>query len=462
MKIARGQQTSTLTYGWIALGLFAVVAALLGGSSRYDAVQITVLRPLAALFLIPALYFFSREKLADLKTPAMLLGLLALWMVIQLIPLPPGIWQSLPGREPVAAMGAQVGQPDLWRPISMVPSRGYNALFSLLLPGTALLLFAAMGARRAMPFLVLIGLGAANALLGILQVVSGESRALFFYEITNFGSAVGFFANHNHSAVFAALTLLVIAYVMTSAAFAINRPWQRFLLGAVYLLVLLVALVGGSRAGLLTTIMAVAASGFLFRTAWKNQQQTNVREVGRLPVRPGLVFGAIAIGLVAIVGMFAIFDRIPALARVTEAGTFEGLRWILLPVLREMVMTYGLFGAGFGSFEELYHIHEPASLMFPSYVNQAHNDLAQLIIEGGLPAVAILIAFLVWAARAMRDVVRSGHDRLSKLVFWLTTFAIIIFASLFDYPLRTPLFQVIAIWLVAILSVERATAIAHR
>lgn len=460
MKITRGRYNPSALhgpkYGWVVLALFAVVAALLGGSSRFDAVQIAALRPLGALFLLPALYWLSREKLADFRTPAILLGLLTLWMAIQLIPLPASVWQSLPGRGPVAAMGEQLGQADLWRPISMVPSRGYNALFSLILPVTALLLFAAMGVRRIIPFFLLIAIGGINALLGILQVIGGDSRALFFYEITNFGSAVGFFANQNHSAVLAALTLSCIAYAMTSRTFSITRPLQRFVLGAVYLLVLMAALVSGSRAGLLTTILALGVSAFLFWNAWRNQNYSVKRGHAELAIRPVWVIGIAALALIVIVLLFASFDRIPALARVTEGGAFEDLRWSLLPVLQEMIAAYGLVGAGFGSFEEVYHIHEPASLMFPSYVNQAHNDVLQLVMEGGVPALAIFGAFLVWVARSLRDVVRSGNDRLAKLVFWITIFTIIIFASMFDYPLRAPLFQIVAVWLVAMLAVERA------
>lgn len=453
----RGDQSSL---GWIFLALFALTVAIFGGSSRVDAMQMVALRPVAALFLIPALYYLSKDRLTDLKAPAILLGLLAVWMALQLVPLPSGVWQALPGREPLAAAGIQMGQTDLWRPISMVPTRGYNALFSLLVPIVALLLFAAMSARRSVPFLVLIALGSANALLGILQVIGEPNGPLYLYAITNFGSAVGFFANHNHSAVFSALTLLLIAYALTSQAFAISRPWQRFALAALFLLVLLAALVGGSRAGMLTTLLALGASGFLFWNAWRDRGQRSKR--GQTPsVRPAIVLGIVAAALVGLVAIFTAFDRVPALARVTDAGTFEDLRWSLLPVLREMAMTYGLLGSGFGSFEEVYHIHEPAALMFPSYVNHAHNDLAQLIIEGGIPALSILLVFLIWLARTLRDILKFGSDPLAKLVFWLAIFGIIIFASLFDYPLRVPLFQLVAVWLVAILAVERRNARAH-
>ena len=98
MKIIRSESFAAVRHGWVALALFAAVVAIFGGSSRFDAIQLAALRPLAALFLIPAIYFFARDRVADFRTPLVLLLLLAGWMAIQLVPLPPGIWQSKPRR----------------------------------------------------------------------------------------------------------------------------------------------------------------------------------------------------------------------------------------------------------------------------------------------------------------------------------------------------------------------------
>lgn len=463
MKMIRSRDARSankeLTYGWVVLALFAAFIAVLGGSSRTDVTQLAGLRPAAALFLIPALYFISREKLVPLRTPAILLGILTVWTAVQLVPLPSGLWQALPGREPITDLGRQLGQTEIWRPISMVPARTLNALAGLVVPIAGLLLIAAMGVGRRTVLAVLIGLGALNAVLGILQVVGGPQSPLFFYSVTNFGSAVGFFANHNHSAVFSSIILVTIAYFLTNRQFGMVHQFQRLGLGALFLLLLLVALIGGSRAGLLTTIMALGTSGFLF---WDRRRSDNTKPgaaAGRFTIKAPMAFGTAALAAAGMIVLFVVFDRIPALNRVTETTEFEDLRWSLFPILREMAGSYWLFGTGFGSFEEVYHIHEPAELMFSSYVNQAHNDLAQMTIEGGLPALLVLAGFVAWLTASFRRILKSdvaGHrSAVGALAFWLTVFVIILFASLFDYPLRAPLFQLIAVWMVAALALER-------
>ncbi len=74
-----------------------------------------------------------------------------------------------------------------------------------------------------------------------------------------------------------------------------------------------------------------------------------------------------------------------------------------LPVLFEMAKSHFVLGAGFGSFEWLYKMWEPDHLLMTSYFNQAHNDPIQLIIEGGLPAIAIFIRIRVDTFVAQRS-----------------------------------------------------------
>lgn len=459
MKIIRSESFAAVRHGWVALALFAAVVAIFGGSSRFDAIQLAALRPLAALFLIPAIYFYARDRVADFRTPLILLLLLVAWMAIQLIPLPPSIWQALPGRGPEAEMGAALGMNDIWRPISMVPSRTLNALASLVVPITGFLLVASLGASRRTLIILIVAIGSANAALGLLQIVGGNPDPLYFYEITNRGSPVGFFANHNHSAVLSALTLVAIAYSIAMPEMGFSAALPRIGLGALFLLVLLSALVGGSRAGLLTMVLALLASGFLLWLAVRVFAHKRIRHGGQTEIRVQAKW-ILALAAVAIVGIVAVFisaDRIPALERVAASGSFEDLRWGLLPTLGTMILSYGLLGSGFGSFEEVYHIHEPDSLMISSYVNMAHNDWAQLLIEGGIPAIAILALFCFWLVRTLASTPWSGPAGFGRLVFWLSVGAIIAFGSLVDYPLRAPLFQLVAIWLVALLCVERAT-----
>jgi O-antigen ligase len=88
------------------------------------------------------------------------------------------------------------------------------------------------------------------------------------------------------------------------------------------------------------------------------------------------------------------------------------------------------------------------------YINQAHNDWVQLIIEGGVVVALILLSLLVWMARAIVAISLSRAARV-RGIFWIGVFAIISAASMIDYPLRTPLFQVVAIWFLLALSRDR-------
>lgn len=455
MRIRREENTKS----WAAIALLAAVVAFLGGSSRPDAVQIIALRPLAALFLMPAFYWITRERMADFRTLLIIAALLAVWTAIQLIPLPPFIWQSLPGRDPVSAIGEALGMTSVWRPISLVPARTLNALVSMLVPITGLLLAIALGIRPTVLLLSIVGLGILNGALGILQVLGGHDSALYFYEITNRGAPVGIFANQNHSAVFGSVCLLVVGYLLTVRLSYFESRWYRAGLIATWLFLLVSALIGGSRAGLLTTFLALLAIGFMF---WSVKDSSHDdRGAGgwrRILSNKAALLGGFAVLIIGMIAVFWLFRRVPALDQLTEIGDFEDFRFYLWQPLAKMVADFWLFGSGFGSFEEVYHIYEPTELLFPFYVNQAHNDWVQLLIEGGLPAVLLLIAVGFWMVNRIKCVFAEDSRGLPKVVFWSAVLAIICFASLVDYPLRTPIFQLAAVWLLVAFSHDDSVA----
>ena len=447
-------QTLRPVTAWVWLVLFALVVAFLGGSSRPDIPQIAVLRPLAALFLIPALYTLSFADLGRAKLLVWLTGMLAVWMAIQLIPLPPSVWQSLPGREAVSNLDRILAIDDTWRPISLVPSRGWNALASLIVPLTALLLALAMRAKARMLLILVAGLGALDAMLGLLQVMGSQSSPLYYYAITNRGSPVGIFANENHSAAFSAVALLVIAYLGLTSREQREKAWLRLAYAPLFAVVLLSIVVSGSRAGFALGSLALVVSCIMAWLAITQQEQT--RNTGKVQTwlveHPKLVLGAFVATIVVVLGAFVGMDRASGFDDTFSQNAFEDLRWSLFPVLQQMAGTYWGLGIGFGSFEEAYHIFEPTSVLMASYVNQAHNDWLQLVIEGGLPAIVMLGLLLLWVAKSLISMIGGPGKDAKRLLMFGFAFAIIAGSSLVDYPLRAPAFQAIAVWLLLSLS----------
>lgn len=451
---------------WAMIGLFALAVALLGGSSRPDAVQIAALRPLSALFLIPALYLLTVEQVSRARFLVAILGVLAIWMALQLIPLSPSVWQSLPDRDIIADLDRMTGLEGMWRPLSLVPTRSYNALAAIIVPVSALVIALAARLRLADILMLIAMLGFADAVLGIAQVVTGQSSPLYYYASTNEGFPVGIFANENHSAVFSSLTLLVIARLgFDKPLFAEIRgqgQGVRILLAAVYLVVLFAVMISGSRFGILAALIAIASSAAMFyvfnqasNAATKRQRHTSPLQKWANRNQRKLTAGLIII-VAAPVVLIGMSENAPGVEGVFSESVLEDLRWQLWPTLQTMMATHWLFGTGFGSFEEVYHIYEPTALLLPVFVNHAHNDFAQLLIEGGLPAVALAAALLVWLLLGLLGIVRAGGAKRAIALFWATAIAIVIGASAIDYPLRIPAFQAITIWLLLGFTYETA------
>lgn len=448
-------------FGWLTLALFAVLVALLGGSSRSDAIQIAALRPLSALFMIPAVYLITTAQLREARVVVLLLALWTVWLAAQLVPLPAGLWQSLPDRDLIARLDELTGIEGVMRPISLVPSRGINALAALIVPVAALCLALSMRMRSRDLLLVIAALGVFDALLGIAQVALGGSGPLYFYAVTNEGAPVGIFANENHSAVFSAVVLLVLVRLGIDAGLKARAAGVGIAISAAFLVVLLAVTISGSRAGFGVALVALAATTVMvyFSVSQHRHSLGSRRPRGLLAEwmirNPGkLLAGALAI-VAALVVLLVFSDRTPGLEGAFSKNALADLRWQLWPTLETMMSRHWMLGIGFGSFEEAYHIYERTELLQPIYINQAHNDWAQLVIEGGFPAVALAGALLVWILRSVREIGVTRIDQRSTAVFWGAIVVIIALGSVVDYPLRAPVFQAVAMWLLAALAFDR-------
>jgi O-antigen ligase len=135
-----------------------------------------------------------------------------------------------------------------------------------------------------------------------------------------------------------------------------------------------------------------------------------------------------------------------------------------LPTVLSMITDYFPFGSGLGGFDPIFRIHEPFELLKPTYFNHAHNDFLEIAIDAGLPGLALLLAALCWwgwaSVRAWRT--GSGSDamlaRLGSAMLLL-----VLLASIFDYPARTPaimsLVAIAGVWLSGCSGARRASSL---
>jgi O-antigen ligase len=419
-------------FSFACAGVF-LIALLLGGATRTE-----VLAPdLAGLAAIPLLgWAVWRLRTAPFgifeRWPMAILAGCFLVGLIQLIPLPPAVWTLLPGRPPIAADLAAAGLSPGWAPISLSPQATAAALLALI-PAAALFLalrtLSQSGRRRLV--LVLLLMAVASAVIGGLQVLGGPQSPLRFYAVTNPEPAVGFFANRNH---LAALFVCAIPFAAAEALeAATRRPAGRVKLALMLALMALCAAgvaMTQSRAGIL--LLGLAMVGALALT-WRSGLVKGAVLAGRAPIVLGALALLVVLSAVAAPLLFGqTFDRF-------DSGLTGDLRLNAAGVTARAIFDYAPFGSGLGSFVPVYMMAETPASMQNTYINHAHDDWLELLLEGGVLVLAVMLAFLYWLGRASWRAWRrdrpsgGGVARAASLAVGL-----LLVHSLVDYPLRGP------------------------
>jgi O-antigen ligase len=432
----------------VIASLFFLALMFLGGASRADAASQPFVRLAAVLLGAGALLLPGPGLSRTLPGPTAFVGLFALLIALQLLPLPPEVWGSLPGRQIFARLDQLAGLGNIWRPLSIDPDRTLNALLALTVPATTILIFSRFPHERWFLLLcIMLSVVAVSALFALGQA-SGRLDALYLYRVTSEGAPVGLLANRNHQAFLLAMAFPIMG---AFAAYPLRKP-PRFdprpaiaILGGLFLAPLV--LVTGSRAGLLLMGVGIVAALILY-FAGRTRVEQNVDP--RLKHRPWLATRRIQIGVIGGIGVIGLamvltvlLSRAEALQRVLNLEIGQDQRARLFDLLVSMTGQYMPWGVGFGTFDPVFRMHEPFSNLGPRYLNHAHNDWIELGVEGGVPAYLLLAAFIVWFCwRTARHWIR-GQRRQSRaeLLGRLGSILIIMLgtASLSDYPLRTPL-----------------------
>jgi O-antigen ligase len=425
-------------YTVVVATLFLVILGAFGGASRADELQQAVVRGAALVAIAAALWPLDFSGFRDARGPIAAILIAYLLLIAQLVPLPPGLWQRIPGHAPYFAVARETGSLG-WRPLTLSPDLTLNAIAGLL-PATALGLLALMLDLRGRILAAywLVGIACASAVLGLIQLASGGT-AFHLFRTSSADSAVGLFANRNHQAVLMACSLPVVAAL---AAIRLREGGSSGrILGAAASIAALMAIAiaaTGSRMGLLLGAIGLASGAAILALC------ANWKAVAR-PVRPAYWVAGIAAALAVIVPISILIARSGAIERLTSSQAIDETRVVALRPMLQAAWSFMPFGAGFGTFEPVYQQFEPYSLLSTIYLNQAHNEPVQLAIEGGVPALALLFLFLLWWLRSSVLAVRSRESaaRRAMAMAAVSVTLLVMLSSLVDYPLRTPLLSAV-------------------
>lgn len=427
---------------FVLCALFLVLL-IAGGASRADATGQVVIRCAAWLALIVTALFADFTESRGIWPLAVILFLAVLLVVLQIIPLPPAVWQNLPGRERIVDAAVLSGQPQPWRPLSMVPGATRNAGWSLVVPVAVFVLANGLRQRECSWLLtVVLALVIACMLVGLLQF-SGASFDNPFVNDSP-GQVSGLFANRNHFALFLAMgCLLAPAWALEKGATA-NLRWL-IALGLVVVFVLTI-LATGSRAGMALGMIALGVGLALVRHDVGRALQRQPR--GRFY----LILIAVLFALIIPVLFSISAGRAGSIDRMLTVGLEHDMRGRGLPIVLNMVRDHLPWGTGIGGFDPLFRMYEPFALLKLTYFNHAHNDWLEIALDAGMPGVALeILAVLWWSMMSVRAWRAGSEEEHIRAKLGSALILLVFIASLFDYPARTPIIMALlmlsAVWL---------------
>lgn len=380
-------------YSVHGIGLFLLTCLLLGGGTDAGLTNDYILQFLALPFVLVFALSFPRQSV-DWLINMLVWAILAV-LVMQLIP----------------TFGIN-GRPFV---VSIDGGRTLNsALLVLVWLACFHVIMRKSPAKHDLIVLYILIGTLLNFFLSFLQFASGGSSGLG--QLFEYQNKAGFFANENH---LAALFYVSVPLIVATC----SRLEIRFLEIPILVSLLCFQFVVGSRAGVALTLLSVLASYAL---------------LSRLSLIR-LVLGVTAI-LAALTGLWLISAELWSTGGgALDRGTFAAKTW-------QAALDHAPLGIGFGNFTLIYPRYESIGELAAKYVNHAHNDYLELLLEGSLLAFLLIAAYFVLLARRLFTAQLSGLQKGAALAI-----CFLLAHSLVDYPLRTMALGVLFATLNAIL-----------
>lgn len=421
-------RTPIAPWSLVPASLVATSVVFGGGGSVNPAAELVLELCFCGILLVPVLFpAVSRGMVAPDRAILVLAALLVAWPVLQLIPLPPSVWQNLPGRELEVQSLRLIGASDTWMPFSVAPARTLAALLSILSAVIVMLAVAITPSRDRLAILaVIVVMGIVSIVLGALQLSHFAGHTWSLYREHSEGWLIGFQANRNAEVDILQICLLAVAVIAVSRARFVPAFLKTLPIIAVAIAVFLVAIVlTGSRTGIVLLPLSLVLCACIL--------------LPRLSLRTGLSGRSIALVGVGLALGLAVLSHLESVSRVLRrfSGDAEG-RWEMWVDAAYAMRKVWPVGGGLGSFTVFFQNAERLSVVDPLFAGRAHNDWLETILEGGVIQCGVLIAsaalFTFVVLRYARSQAPTGH---AFALFAAGTIAIIALHSIVDFPLRT-------------------------
>lgn len=422
---------------------YVVMLFILGGANENYFIANALLQYLGVPVLVISIYILIASKSHIAKILYPIFGLILLFILVQLSPLPEGVWRQLPFHV-LAENGlsiANVSSPGT--SLSLDPNMTWVSILSII--PTLAIFFGFLSLKsheRSFIILVMLACGIMNAFLGFVQLSQNSEKGTYLYPNASAGDLLGFFKNRNH---FSALmyTLIPFATVVANNALgtkiSLNRrnksdnnlPLLMYGLSALFILIV-ACVMARSRAGVGILMVALLLNALLPR--WKTLGR-------RFNTSRNQTLSKILIGFVLFSLLFALEFGFSRLLVRFEAEPLQDARMNIAKNTFHAAWQALPYGTGLGTFQKIYGAIEPVRDAIPhKFANRAHNDYLEFTLETGILGVITICGFILWYSsqtfylwfRNKFEGESLDYARAASI-----SIGLLLLHSLVDYPLRT-------------------------
>jgi O-antigen ligase len=223
--------------------------------------------------------------------------------------------------------------------------------------------------------------GALVASFAILQGIAPNGKLYWLWPLQQGGAIYGPYVNHNH---YAGLMEMLTPFPLVLAATRFTDGNRKIFVMAIAALMAGSIFLSGSRGGMLALVAQIVVLAVLVlsskKAGWKQ------------PLLLG-AFLILVVGFLVWLGGNELTHRLASIHTEAQAELSGGTRLTIDRDCLHMLLRKPVLGWGLGTFPIVY----PGFRSFYStfFVNHAHNDYLQLLVEGGLAGFGIAIWFLV-------------------------------------------------------------------
>ena len=226
------------------------------------------------------------------------------------------------------------------------------------------------GTRKIFALLMIV-FGAGYAFFALAQELTSNGKIFWVHSPKFGGSIYGSYVNHDH---YAGLMEMLVPIPFVLSMGHLLKGGKRVLVGSCAVLMAGTIFLSGSRGGMLAFVVEMA----LFAALTQGKRRS-----------PRLAMGSMAVCVLVLV-LLIFVGRGQVLGRLGDLS--PGIRLGITTDSLKMFSRRPIWGWGLGTFSTIY----PSFRSFPTnlFVNEAHNDYAQLLVETGLLGFGLMLWFL--------------------------------------------------------------------